>query len=68
MEAAATATRLSIKDVVAGVAVEEIQASESASTLEEQQVVDYHFPSTRCLFFCGKRIVPITTSTYIFTN
>ena len=34
-EVAAAVTRLSIKAVVAGAAVEEIQASESASTLEE---------------------------------
>ena len=36
-EATAVATGLSIKGVVAGAAVEETQASESASTLEEQQ-------------------------------
>ena len=48
METTSAATRLSIKGVVAGVAVEEIQAIESASTLEEQQAVDYHFLSTRC--------------------
>ena len=73
-EAAAVATRLLIKGVVAGAAVEEIQASESVSTLEEQQAVDYHFLvflSTRChysIIFCGKRIAPITTSTYLITN
>ena len=72
--AAAVVTSQLIEGVIAGAAVGETQESKSASTLEEQQAVDYHFvvfPSTRChysIFFCGKMIAPITTSAYIFTN
>ena len=75
VDATAVATRLSIEDVIAGATVGETQASKSASTLEIQQAVDYHFVvflSTRCHYsiyvFCRKRISPITTSTDAFTN